>query len=88
MPMGKVLNERQKLFCEALLEGDTAKDAYFAAFPRCRSIKTAYVHGCELKKEPHVAEYMNELRRRHEERLFRPVPTRKMTLAEMHALCR
>lgn len=55
-------NDRQRRFAELIVSGETAKTAYFGAFPRCRSPKTAETEGCKLLKNPKVAAFIKELR--------------------------
>ncbi|GAT35608.1 phage terminase, small subunit [Terrimicrobium sacchariphilum] len=56
------LNDRQRKFAELIVGGATAKAAYFEAFPRCRSEKTAETEGSKLLKNPKVASFIEALR--------------------------
>lgn len=56
------INDRQRRFAELIIAGKTAKDAYFCAFPRCKSPKTAETEGSKLQKNPKVAAFIKSLR--------------------------
>ena len=58
------LNDRQRKFAEQIVAGLTSKDAYFSAFPRCKSPKTASSEGSKLQKKPKVAAFIVGLRER------------------------
>jgi len=56
------LNPRQRKFAELIVQGQTAKAAYQASFPRCRSELTAEAEGSRLQHKPVVAAFIAELR--------------------------
>jgi phage terminase small subunit len=56
------LNDRQRKFCELIVAGQTGKAAYFEAFPRCRSEKTAETESSKLLKNPKIEKFIEALR--------------------------
>lgn len=57
-----MLNPRQQKFAELIVAGQTAKAAYFEAFPRCRTEGTAEANGARLLGNAKVAEFIEALR--------------------------
>jgi len=62
--MGKwfILNERQRIFVEGVVAGLPHTDAYRAAYPKCRSHRSAKAGVREAMKKPWVQEYLRQYR--------------------------
>jgi hypothetical protein len=60
--MGDVLNDRQRRFCELIVGGESATQAYRAAFAHCGSDRAASAGGSRLLKRPVIAAAIAALR--------------------------
>lgn len=76
------LNPRQQKFAELMAAGQTAKAAYFEAFPRCRSEKTAEAEGSRLSKNPKVMEMIEAIQWETTDTLKSELIASKKELAE------
>lgn len=74
------LNPRQHKFCELVAAGQTGTDAYFAAFPRCKSRSTASTESSRLRARPEVRECIEQLTREARENAKTDVVTSQREL--------